>query len=70
MPVHKYHVGQLVTLVAQRGSQSAPGLYTVTRLLPAGADGEPAQYRLKSTVENHERVAAEHLLVPAATVRG
>ena len=45
-------------------SANAHAVYTILKLLPAGADGE-FQYRIKNADEPHERVVKEHQLSPA-----
>ena len=59
--VHRYKIGETVTLMARAFDKSIPpGDYTVTRLLPA--DGGDNQYRVKSTRNNQERVVKESML--------
>jgi hypothetical protein len=41
---------------------SAPGLYQITKRLPAGEDGE-FRYQIRSTLEEYDRVARESELV-------
>ena len=58
MPYHRFKVGQ--TVVAPFGGPHAlisRGPYVVLRLLPL-VDGQP-QYRVRSTVDGHERVVTE-----------
>jgi hypothetical protein len=57
--VHKFHIGQLVEFRPKKGSpvSSARGAYKILKQLPE-RDGE-LQYRIKSAVEEHERVALE-----------
>jgi hypothetical protein len=61
---HKFHVGQLVEYRPKKGSpvSSARGAYEILKQLPE-RDSE-LQYRIKSAVEQHERVAGESELVP------
>jgi hypothetical protein len=56
---HKFHIGQLVEFRPKKGSpiSSARGAYEVLKQLPE-REGE-LQYRIKSAVEEHERVAFE-----------
>jgi hypothetical protein len=56
---HKFHVGQLVELRPKKSSpiSVARGAYEILKQLPE-RDGE-LQYRIKSAVEDHERVAGE-----------
>jgi hypothetical protein len=61
---HPFPIGKLVRFIKGRPLQNlAPGTYEVTRQLPTTA-GE-RQYRVKSALEQHERVAKEHELEPA-----
>jgi hypothetical protein len=57
---HRFSVGQVVDL-AYRMLQTAPtGQYEVRQLLPASdRDTDDPRYRIKSTEEKYERVAAE-----------
>jgi len=61
---HKFRVGQLVEFRPKKGSPMPParGAYEILKQLPE-RDGE-LQYRIKSAVEEHERVAAESELSP------
>jgi hypothetical protein len=61
---HKFHIGQLVEFRPKKGSpvSSARGAYEILKQLPE-RDSE-LQYRIKSAVEQHERVASESELVP------
>jgi hypothetical protein len=56
---HKFHVGQLVEFRFKKGSPmtAARGAYEILKQLPE-RDGE-LQYRIKSAVERHERIALE-----------
>jgi hypothetical protein len=56
---HKFHIGQLVELRPKKGSaiSAARGAYEILKQLPE-RDGE-LQYRIKSAVEEHERVDLE-----------
>lgn len=61
MKTHKFAVGQTVRF--SPGVQSpvaARGSYTIVRLLPAEANDH--QYRIKSTLDGHERVVKESQL--------
>ena len=65
MAAHKFATGNLVQF--QRGflqPRTAPGVYTVVRALPAGADG--LQYQVQSDREPYGRIAPEHQLLPVA----
>jgi hypothetical protein len=56
--VHRFRVGQRVTLAPSLTNRSAArGGYVINRQLP-GRDGE-FEYRIKSMTEPHERVARE-----------
>ncbi len=57
---HKFTVGQIVELEPRVLRSSAPGSYEIRHLVPATErdPGDPC-YRIKSTAEKHERVAAE-----------
>ena len=61
-PRHKFKVGQLVHYRAKKTGrfqhQGLPWPYQITRLLPAATNGE-FQYEIKSTLEDHARVATE-----------
>ena len=56
---HKFHVGQLVEFGPKKRSpiSSARGAYEILKQLPE-QDGE-LQYRIKSAVKEHERIALE-----------
>ena len=63
MPYHRYKVGQ--TVVAPSGVRDAlisSGPYVIVRLLPL-VDREP-HYRVKSTVDGHERALLEGQIRP------
>jgi len=60
MPVHKFSIGDKVTLSPAAGTAALPGAYEVLRQLPS--DGDEQQYRVKHTEEKHERVAKESQL--------
>ena len=55
--VHKFHIGQLVEFRPKKGSpvSSARGAYEILKQLPESE----LQYRIKSAVEEHERVALQ-----------
>jgi len=60
MAEHKFKIGQLVYFHPQRSrlvADAPAGPYQITRRLPA-AEGE-FQYVIRSTNEDHERVAKE-----------
>jgi hypothetical protein len=54
---HKFHIGQLVEFWPKKGAaiSAARGAYEILKQLPE-RDGE-LQYRIKSAVEDHERIA-------------
>jgi hypothetical protein len=59
--MHKYNVGQVVQLLpGPYERQAARGSYTIIRQLPRES-GE-FEYRIKSVLEPHERVAKESQL--------
>ena len=63
MPYHRYKVGQ--TIVAPSGGRDAPissGPYVIVRLLPLV--GEEPHYRVKSTLDGHERALLEGQIRP------
>jgi hypothetical protein len=58
MKAHRFAVGQTVQFSPGPQSRAAlRGSYKVVRLLPA--DQNDNQYRVKSTVDGHERVVKE-----------
>ncbi|HTV45059.1 MAG TPA: hypothetical protein VMF05_07050 [Stellaceae bacterium] len=58
MSEHKFRVGQAVQFVPDPGvDRASRGRYTIVRLLPLEA-GTP-QYRVKNTVDGHERMVRE-----------
>jgi len=63
----KYHPGERVVVLPERGNSSVrPGIYTITRVMPASPDG--IQYRAKNEMDTHERVLLEAQLRPASAV--
>lgn len=61
MVQHRFKVGQFVDFAPGRISLPASsGKYTIVKLMPY-QDGQP-QYRIKSSAETFERVAAESQL--------
>lgn len=59
--IHRFKIGQTVTLAAGFGyAQPANASFRVTALMPS--NGAHYQYRIKSSDENFERVAAENEL--------
>jgi len=66
MAQHKFAVGQMVEFLPGPRDSSVPrGRYKVERLLPS--ETRDLQYRVKHTVDGHERVVLESQL---ATNRG
>ena len=58
---HKFKIGQSVNYTSGPfGAGSTRGVYKITRLLPS--EGDDFQYKIKSAVEPHERVAKESQL--------
>ncbi|HSQ25125.1 MAG TPA: hypothetical protein VLN44_11955 [Pyrinomonadaceae bacterium] len=66
---HKFKVGQIVDLDRNVLRSLAPGPYEIRHLIPS-SDRDPNDpiYRIKSTAENHERVAPESELTLSASV--
>ena len=61
MSAHKFSVGQIVRFSPDRNQEVAVrGSFTVVRLLPEAAN--VLQYRVKSQLDGHERVAREDQL--------
>jgi hypothetical protein len=58
MAEHKYKIGQLVYFQPKWPSDARPGHYQIVRRLPESPDGE-FHYVIRSTNEDHERVARE-----------
>jgi len=58
---HKFRIGERVRFQATGPTGSQTGIYEVTALLP-DERGAGYQYRLKSTADNHQRVAIEDSL--------
>jgi hypothetical protein len=61
MNIHRFAVGERVSITGRQSPVRAPGVYLVVRQLPDLGDGDK-QYRLKSESERYERVAAESQL--------
>ena len=62
---HKFKIGQSVSYTSRPlGAGTVSGLYKITQLLPP--EGDDFQYKIKSAVEPHERVAKESQLDRAA----
>ncbi|GLS18957.1 hypothetical protein GCM10007874_19740 [Labrys miyagiensis] len=60
MKQHKFKLGEHVSLRSEHRDMADGTGYEVIRLLPE-ISPEP-QYRIKRSIEIHERVAGEHLL--------
>jgi hypothetical protein len=60
VPMHKFHLGQLVEFNPPRGIYAPRGAYVVTAKLPE-KDGV-FEYRVRSASEEHERAALENEL--------
>jgi hypothetical protein len=61
MVAHKFRVGERVRFQATGLTSSQTGIYEVTALMPQER-GAGFQYRLKSKVDGHQRVALEDSL--------
>jgi hypothetical protein len=64
---HTFKVGQRVTMDRSKIFSSAPGTYLIIAALPES--GGRLQYRIKSELEKHERVAEQsqlHLMLEQA----
>lgn len=62
--IHKFRVGQTVSLIPSTARSAAIGHYQIISLRPASGDNP--QYRVKSLSEAHERVVSESdLILPA-----
>lgn len=58
MADHKYRVGQAVKFFQGTGrNNTGKGGYTIVRLFPV--EGNIPQYRIKSSMDGHERMALE-----------
>lgn len=60
---HRFHTGDRVSIKAQVTAARPRGPFRITLLLPPEAGDN--MYRVKSDVEQHERVVGESRLVPA-----
>ena len=62
---HRFQAGQRVTIATRTGfNNAARGVYKIIRLLPP--EGGDNLYRIKSELEQHERVAPESQLTRVA----
>ena len=59
MAAHKYEIGQVVRAEAGPNSGIPPGNYEIVRQLPSGDAARDLQYRVKATVDGHERIVRE-----------
>ncbi|HZF75635.1 MAG TPA: hypothetical protein VE033_07375 [Acetobacteraceae bacterium] len=67
MARHVFTIGQQVQFQPGPYDNNVPrGAYTVTRLMPN--DGTDREYRVRSTVDGHERVMRESQLRAGASV--
>ena len=58
MVKHKFATGDRVAVVPDRNNPNVrPGTYAVVRVLPLAGSGP--QYRVKHTLDSHERVVEE-----------
>ena len=64
METHKYGVGDRVSFSGRVRVGGATGEYEVIKLLPV--ESGQVMYRIKSTLERHERVVGEEHLVSRA----
>jgi hypothetical protein len=62
--MHKFHLGQTVTYNPRKGTWAPRGAYVVTAKLPE-RNGE-FEYRVRSAIEDNERMAPESELVAMA----
>jgi hypothetical protein len=60
MSEHKFRIGEIVFFHPKLPSDAPHGAYQIIRRLPV-AEGE-FQYAIRSTYENHQRVAKENEL--------
>ena len=65
MTGHRFKIGQLVRHYPKRRvSIDVSGLYQIIKRLPPADDGE-CQYEIRSTLEQHNRIARESELTRA-----
>jgi hypothetical protein len=57
MKARKYRNGQTVTMTPSRGRSTPKGQFEIVRLLPLEYGNY--QYRIRSTIDGHERVVLE-----------
>ncbi|HTZ81279.1 MAG TPA: hypothetical protein VMC10_25440 [Stellaceae bacterium] len=58
MEERKYRDGQTVTLLPSRARRTPTDRFEIVRLMPAER-GAVYQYRIRSTLDGHERIAME-----------
>lgn len=64
--MHKYHVGQTLDLLPNRGSSTRrAGACKIVALLPY--EGHAVQYKVQATTETHQRIVSENDLQLALT---
>ena len=61
MGSHKFRIGERLRFFATNLTSSQSGIYEVLALMPQER-GAGYQYRIRSTVDNHQRVALEDQL--------
>jgi hypothetical protein len=59
MSAHKFDIGQIVRSEASPNSGIPPGSYEIVRQLPSGDAARDLQYRVKATLDGHERIVKE-----------
>jgi len=59
MVEHKFEIGKIVRVRPQHDSAIPPGSYEVIRRLPSGDAAPDPQYRVKSTLDGHERIVRQ-----------
>jgi hypothetical protein len=59
MPGHKFEIGRIVRSQPRQDSVVPPGSYEIVRHLPSGDAERDPQYRVKSTLDGHERIVKE-----------
>ena len=62
MILHKFAAGDVSVPAGQVRRQHSAGVYTIVRRMPV--TGTSCQYRVKSALDNHERVLDEAQLRP------
>jgi hypothetical protein len=62
-PMHKFHIGDSVTLKPAISRNVPGGVYEVIKRLPH--NGREYEYRIKSANEEYERIAGERELTKA-----